>query len=101
MYQHILVSIDLSPVSEKILQHACYIAAKSHAKMSLLHVMEHSPMGYAGEFSVTINPDLEEQFEHAARLALADLGERYQVPAENQYLKQGSIKNVIKDLVTK
>lgn len=99
MYQHILVAIDLSPASDWVLKQASAIAEYNHAKLSLVHVMEHSPLVYGGEFSISINPDLQQEFEHAAREGLADLGEKYHIQPEDQHIRQGSVKQVVKDLV--
>lgn len=99
-YKNILVAVDLSPFSNKILEKAKEIAAKSNAKINLVHVMEHSPLSFSGEFSIPMDPNFEQQLESQVLEALSSLGEKFDIPTENLYLKQGSVGHVVSDLAT-
>lgn len=97
-YQHILVAVDLSTVTDQVLSQAQDIAKESKATISLVHVMEHSPVAYGGEFSIPVDVNLEQSLEHEVRSEIQKLGERYGIPAERQFLETGSVKLAVTDL---
>lgn len=97
-YQHILVAVDLSPVTDQVLSQAQDIAKESKAMLSLVHVMEHSPVAYGGEFSIPVDVNLEQSLEHEVRNEIQKLGERYGIPPERQFLESGSVKLAVNDL---
>lgn len=97
-YEQILLAVDLSPVSEQVAEKAYAIAHAANANLSVIHVMEHSPVAYGGEFSIPIDVDLEHTLEQRAREQLAEIGERYNILKEHQYLKSGSVKLAVTDL---
>lgn len=97
-YKHILVAVDLSPVTLRIVERASEIARVSQAKISVVHVMEHSPLAYDGEFSIPINVNVEQILETDVRDALTDLGQRFHIGLQDQYVKVGSIKHIVTHL---
>ena len=97
-YQHILVAVDLSPVTDQVLARAQAIAKESKALLSIVHVMEHSPVAYGGEFSIPVDVNLEQSLESEVRKELQKLGAKYGIPAEHQYLESGSVKLAVTDL---
>lgn len=97
-YQHILVAVDLSPVTDQVLSSAQAIAKESKALLSIVHVMEHSPVAYGGEFSIPVDVNLEQSLEHEVRKELQKLGAKYGIAAEQQYLESGSVKLAVTDL---
>lgn len=98
-YQHILVAVDLSPVTEQVLARAREIADESRALLSMVHVMEHSPIAYGGEFSVPVDLNLEQALEADVRKEMQKLGLKYRIAPEHQYLENGSVKIAVTDLV--
>jgi len=97
-YQHVLVSVDLSPVTDQVLARAQEIAKESKALLSMVHVMEHSPVAYGGEFSIPVDVNLEQSLESEVRKEMQKLGEKYGVAPEHQYLEMGSVKLAVTDL---
>lgn len=97
-YQHILVAVDLSPVSDQVLSRAREIATESKALLSMVHVMEHSPVAYGGEFSIPIDVNLEQSLEREVHKEMERLGEKYGIAPEHQYLESGSVKLGVTDL---
>lgn len=80
MYKQILVAIDLSENSERVIQRASVVAEKFGAQMRLLHVVEYvpiEPMGEALMPAMEIERDLVANATRnldklAARMGLAD-----------------------------
>lgn len=102
-YKHILLATDLSANAEKIAQHAKMISENSsHAKISIVHVVEHTPIVYGGgEFSIPLDINLEEVLKENAKQALAHLAKKIDVNEKDQYIEMGSIKNSIIHLAEK
>ena len=97
-YQHILVAVDLSPVTEQVLARAQEIAKDSKSLLSMVHVMEHSPVAYGGEFSIPVDMNLEQSLEQDVRKEMQKLGQKYGIAPEHQYLESGSVKLAVTDL---
>jgi len=99
-YKHILVAIDLSPVTEQVLASAHELAEQNKAPLSMVHVMEHSPVAYGGEFSIPIDVNLEQALEAQVRKEMSQFGEKYHIPIERQYVENGSVKLTVTDLAS-
>jgi universal stress protein A len=101
-YKHVLLTTDLSEETELIAKKAASIAKQTDAKLSIVHVLEHTPVVYGGgEFSIPLDMNLEQQLTKSARQALATLAHRYHISEENQYIVHGSVKREIIDLAEK
>jgi len=98
-YKHILIATDLSKGSEAIARQAIGLAAHANATVSIVHVIEHTPIVYGGgEFSVPLDVNLEQNIEKQARAALEDLCGKLDIPSDHQYLKMGSVKATVNEL---
>ncbi len=97
-YKNVLIATDLSENSQAVAARASEIATDCEANLSIVHVLEHSPVAYGGEFSIPIDPNLEQQLEANARDALANLGSEFQITPDNQYVLTGSVKTAVIDL---
>lgn len=96
-YNHVLLASDLSTHSEQIAGRASEMARESNAKLSVVYVMEHSPIAYGGEYSIPIDANLEETLEKQACESLAKLGKKFNIEQSNQYLASGSVKLAVVD----
>lgn len=97
-YQHVLVAVDLSPLTEQVVAAAKAVAQESNALLSMVHVMEHSPVAYGGEFSIPVDANLEQSLEQEVRKEMQKLGEKYGISPEHQYVESGSVKLAVTDL---
>lgn len=97
-YKNILLATDLSECCEEVAEKAADLARKSRASLSIIHVIEHSPMAYGGEFSIPIDANLEQTLEKHAREGLTDLAQKHNIPEQNQYITSGSVKLSVIDL---
>lgn len=100
-YQHVLLATDLSAQSRLVAERAKQITAKSQAKLSIIHVIEHSPVAYGGEFSMPIDINLEQALEKHATEALATLSNELNITNADQYIETGSIKTAVVELAKK
>jgi len=86
---------DASHIAET----AALFAERSNAKLSIVHVLEHTPIVYGGgEFSIPLDISLEEQLTKSARLALASLAKKVNIADENQHIAHGSVKREVIEL---
>jgi len=97
-YKHILAAADLSSQSDQVLQRAQSLADQSSAKLSLIYVMEHSPVAYGGEYSIPIDASLEKSLEEKAKAGLTKLGSKFGIANSNQHLGRGSIRFAVINL---
>ncbi len=94
-YKCVLIATDLSPHGKKILARALAMASESDAEVHLIHVVEHSPLSYAGEFSIPIDGNVEQQIEAEALLIMQNIAAKYNIKSENICLSQGSVKRAV------
>lgn len=101
-YKHILITTDLSSDTQKIIDHVKALSAHSKSKISVLHVIEHTPIVYGGgEFSIPLDVNLEEIMKENARKALAHLGKKMHIDEKDQYIETGSVKIAVIKLAEK
>ena len=94
-YQHILLAVELVPESDKpIIQKAKELMTQSHAKLSLVHGIEHFA-NFGAAYSIPGGLDVEEQIISGAKQALQKIAEDLHVSAEHQVVKAGSAKHII------
>ena len=99
-YKTILIATDLSEGSKKVIARAKALTASGDAGLHLIHVIEHSPVAYGGEFSIPIDINVEQTIETHAREALAKLGDQAGISPDHQYLAKGSVKLAVKEKAT-
>lgn len=87
-YSIVLVAIDLSEESARIIQRARSIAADNGAGLHLIHVIEPLSFAYGGDIPMDFSGIQEEIHQQAAQ-QLARYGETHGVPADRQYIVLG------------
>jgi universal stress protein A len=88
-YQHILLAVDLSGEIDEALQRAVARVGDG-AKLSIVHVLEPAFFYYGIEPAIgTLPPNFEAEMLERAQTLLADVGARYGIPSERQYLERG------------
>ena len=97
-YKQILLATDLSTNSEKVAQRAKKIATACKAKLNIVHVIEHSPIAYGGEFSIPVDANLEQSIEAQALKSLDSLSEKLKISGKHRHLESGSVKHVVINL---
>lgn len=101
-YRHILVASDLTTQSELLAEKAKELADKLGARLSIVHVVEHSPMVYgSGEFAIPLDLEVEEQLEVEAKASLGRQCKKMDIKKADQWLLTGSRKEEIVQLVDK
>ena len=101
LYKHILLATDLSDHSLYIAKRAAEIAKLTKTKLSVIHVLGHSPIAYAGEFSIPIDAEFEVQMQKQAAKQLEKLCKKINVPKKSQFISTGSVKVTVNDLAKK
>lgn len=88
-YRHILVAVDLTPDSQRVLARALPIAERNeHAKISVIHALEPLGFAYGGDMPMDTQ-DLQDQLDQHARKQLAVLAEPLGVAPEDQHVMIG------------
>src|SRR3990167_2329149 len=100
-YKKILVAVDLSEASKKVLERAIDFAKQSKAELNVIHVIEFSPFAYAGEFSATLDPNLEQTLVTGAQESLAEMCSGLKISPDHQFIERGSVKLVVNEIAEK
>lgn len=100
LYQHLLVTVDLTDDSHTIIDHASTLATLCEARLSLVHVLEPIPSGIAGEINVDEQTLHEERLEQA-RTRLVTLCARHpHISEENCQVAFGQARREVHRLAT-
>lgn len=101
-YKHILLATDLSEEMDNMAQAALAFTKNTPAKLSIVHVMEHTPIVYGGgEFSIPIDLNLEDHLIASAKQAMTNIASTLNIQTQDQYVCHGSIKKEILQLAKK
>lgn len=88
-YKNILVAIDLSEDSRKVLMQAKGIAARNQdAKLSVVHTLEPLGFAYGGDIPMDLT-SIQDQLDIHAQKRLKDLLDGMDIPEENQHILVG------------
>src|SRR5579863_2917865 len=91
-YSQVLIAVDLTDDSPKVVQRGLEIAGRYGAKLSLLHVVEFIPVDPAGEALLPPPVDLEGELVQGARQRLDALCESLGLTDAPRRVEVGSIK---------
>ncbi len=87
-YKNLLVAVDLSDDSSKVMQRALSVAANNGAQLHLIHVIEPLSFAYGGDIPMDFS-GIQEEIHQQAQQQLARLGEANDIPTERQNVVLG------------
>ncbi|SFX11737.1 universal stress protein [Marinospirillum alkaliphilum] len=88
-YRNILVAIDLSDESRKVLQRAKEIAARNNqARISVVHTLEPLGFAYGGDIPMDLT-SIQDQLDAHARKRMNELLEDMNIPEDNRHILVG------------
>ena len=93
-YKRVLVAVDLSEHSDRVLHQAQIVAGAFQAEISLLHVVEYVPVEPMGE-ALLPAVDIEEELVEGARRRLDELAQRAGIPDVDRRVENGTIKSEV------
>ncbi len=86
-YRHVLVAVDLTKDSHKVLERAAQIADRNHAKLSILHTLEPLGFAYGGDIPMDLT-SIQDQLDEHAKQRLAEIADPL-VAKEDQHVLVG------------
>lgn len=99
-YQRVLFASDLSLASENVGEKAAAIAQNSGSQLHMVHALhDESPMAAGGEIALPAGDMLEDERIANCEAEFLAQAQRLGVAAANQYFVEGSVRQVIVDLV--
>lgn len=103
MFKNILLATDLSNNSNIVAARAKQMADMCGATLSVVYVLEYTPVVYGGEeFAITPNDDLMQTVETNAQNSLKQLGKDLSIPSERLHLiTMDSVKHAVVKLAEK
>lgn len=87
-YRHVLVAVDLTKDSQKVLARAIPIARRNQAKLSIMHTLEPLGFAYGGDIPMDLT-SIQDQLDDHAKQRLAEIADPYDVPREEQHVVVG------------
>tara|TARA_B100000809_G_scaffold259235_1_gene303865 strand:+ start:2784 stop:3212 length:429 start_codon:yes stop_codon:yes gene_type:complete len=93
-YKSILIAVDLSDESEKIIEHSLQLYPNLQSQVHLIHTTEHPITGY-GELTGKNHCATENQIRQKIYPKLKKLSEKYGIPCKNLHIKFGSPADTI------
>lgn len=100
MYNKVLVALDLSASSQKVLDRALELVAGDSSKLSLVHVVEPIPPVWGMETYAIDPAELQGQIVASAGKLLEEFGSKANIDSANQYSLLGAPADEIRDLGT-
>ncbi|MGQ7248261.1 universal stress protein [Halomonas sp. V046] len=86
-YRHVLVAVDLTKDSHRILERAMQIADRNHAKLSIMHTLEPLGFAYGGDIPMDLT-SIQDQLDDHAKQRLAEIADA-NVAREDQHVVVG------------
>ena len=86
-YRHVLVAVDLTKDSHKILERALQIADRNHAKLSIMHTLEPLGFAYGGDIPMDLT-SIQDQLDDHAKQRLAEIADAH-VARDDQHVVVG------------
>ncbi|GHC29658.1 universal stress protein [Aidingimonas halophila] len=87
-YHHVLVAVDLTKDSHKVLERALPIAERNNAKLSIIHTLEPLGFAYGGDIPMDLT-SIQDQLDDHAKQRLAEIADPHNVARENQHVVVG------------
>lgn len=101
LYKNILVAVDLSQDSARILDKARNLAKQYDAELSMVHVIEPIAVGYAVEVTSVDIEGLHEEVTKQAKSSLAEMGKNIGIPEHRLHTVLGQPAREIRELAKK
>ncbi|OEO26321.1 universal stress protein UspA [Pseudomonas sp. J237] len=97
-YQHIMVAVDLTEECDPVMKRAVALADGTHAKLSVVHVVEPMAMAFGGDVPMDLSMLQQQQFDQA-RERLDAFSIKYpQLLADQRHLTYGQPRQEIHKL---
>ena len=96
-YESILIAVDLTDESEKVIKQSLLLHPNLRCKAHLIHTVEHPVTGY-GEITGKNHCVTETQIRQDIYPVLKKLSEKYGIPCQNLHIKFGCPANAIHKL---
>lgn len=91
LYQHILIAVDFSNHTDRVIQRAKALAETGGTRLSLCHIVEDFPLtDFAYEPMISVDIDMRETLLTAAQKQLTALGDKFDISTDNQWIEFGS-----------
>lgn len=98
-YKHIIVGVDLSEDSSKVLARASELARACGATLSLAHVIEPLTFAYGGDMPIDLS-EVQEQLQLKAEQELQRLGQLIEHPVKHEHILVGQAATELRYLAS-
>lgn len=95
-YTNILVAIDCSEESARVLARAAAVSEGGPARLHLIHVIEPLALAYGADVPMDVS-DLQNSLVDQARTKARAFADQYRIPQEQIHVELGAIEKTIQD----
>lgn len=93
-YQTLLIAIDGSESSAKVLQRAMLLAENDASRLHVIHVIEPLALAYGADMPMDVT-ELQQNLIHQAKESICSLTSGLPIPDEQIYVELGSIEKSV------
>lgn len=98
MYNKVIVAVDFSDSSQKVMERARELVEADTDKLHVAHVVESVPVVW-GAHSYAIDPiDLQKKIMDGAKASILQFAEKFDIPKEQQHVLLGKPATKIREL---
>lgn len=97
-YNTLLIAIDGSPSSVKVLERAVLLANNQAKSLHVIHVIEPLALAYGADIPMDVT-ELQQNLIDQAKATIYSLTETFPIPPEQIYVELGSIEKTIHEKV--
>ena len=94
-YKHLLIAVDFSASTDKVMKRGISLASASNARVSLIHIVEFTQMDLSNELVMPQELELDQELVSLAEKKLESLAEKYDLQSSQRFVSQGSTKREI------
>jgi len=95
VYSHILLAVDLSPVTDTVTRQAIELCQAFKARLSLVHVVEFTQMDLSNDLILPQDLEIDQELMKHAKQRLEELAESIGIDKSECFVSQGSNRREI------
>ena len=95
VYSHILLAVDLSPVTDTVTRQAIELCQAFKARLSLVHVVEFTQMDLSNDLVLPQELEIDQELMKRSKQRLEELAENLGIEKSECFVSQGSTRREI------
>ncbi len=94
-YSHILLAVDLTPVTDTVTRQAMALCKAFKARLSIVHVVEFTQMDLSNDLVLPQELEIDQELMKQSKQRLEELAEKLGIDKSECFVSQGSTRREI------